>query len=186
MNSRRNVHLKGTVTLVFFEPLGAPVPKCWHAILKGVKRPTRVDFRFRGQGFTFRSNKKTAKNRHLIHVEDPDSSSDFGCPSFPQLFNMYIYIYRTISNTWFLWFWWWSHDGIQTCQVGGGFEPKTWVMSLVFCEKKGLFDLEKIHQFLHESNQSLILNWLYCQMISMSFLYVFPQKMPMAVHPAAL
>lgn len=93
MNSRRNVHLKGTVTLVFFEPLGAPVPKCWHAILKGVKRPTRVDFRFRGQGFTFRSNKKTAKNRHLIHVEDPDSSSDFGCPSFPQLFNMYIYIY---------------------------------------------------------------------------------------------
>lgn len=92
MNSRRNVHLKGTVTLVFFEPLGAPVPKCWHAILKGVKRPTRVDFRFRGQGFTFRSNKKTAKNRHLIHVEDPDSSSHFGCPSFPQLFNMYIYI----------------------------------------------------------------------------------------------
>lgn len=118
MNSRRNVHLKGTVTLVFFEPLGAPVPKCWHAILKGVKRPTRVDFRFRGQGFTFRSNKKTAKNRHLIHVEDPDSSSHFGCPSFPQLFNMYIYIlhvyiyiYRMISNTWFLWFWWWSHDG---------------------------------------------------------------------------
>ena len=88
----------------------------------------------------------------------------------------YIYIYRMISNTWFLWFWWWSHDGIQTCQVSWGFEPKTWVMSLVFCGKKGLFDLEKIHQFLHESNQSLILNWLYCQMISMSFLYVLPQK----------